>query len=209
MKFIDLVGKRFGHLLVIKDGRNRNEHGCLMATVRCDCGKEKTIKRFLLQSQNPPQACRAWCFPTEKQKTYSIRLGASKLPGQLAEQRMCFRQYVGNAKRRGHGFSLTFDEFVNTVVKPCHYCGTSLGCCQKKTKRKKSSLHPELLHSEGYVGWFYTGLDRINSEQGYTKNNIVPCCWKCNQAKSNSTVSDFIQHAFSIVEHQSEEISIM
>ena len=38
----------------------------------------------------------------------------------------------------------------------------------------------------------YSGLDRINNEVGYTRQNVVPCCIICNRAKNSMPFKDFI-----------------
>ena len=38
------------------------------------------------------------------------------------------------------------------------------------------------------------GIDRLDSSKGYTINNCVPCCSKCNLMKSNFKKEDFLQH---------------
>lgn len=37
---------------------------------------------------------------------------------------------------------------------------------------------------------------------GHTIDNVVPCCWECNESKKNKTPSQFIEHAKRIVLHQ-------
>jgi hypothetical protein len=54
--------------------------------------------------------------------------------------------------------SLSFDDFKELRIKPCHYCGNYIG-------------------DGGY------GLDRKDSNLGYTLENIVPCCRECNITK--------------------------
>lgn len=36
------------------------------------------------------------------------------------------------------------------------------------------------------------GVDRIDSNKGYTKDNCVPCCKICNQMKSNIDIGTFL-----------------
>lgn len=65
------------------------------------------------------------------------------------------------AKRRGLEFSLTREDFSdihNGAAR--HYCGGSL---------------PNF----GYA------LDRKDNGQGYTRENVVPCCEICDTVKSN------------------------
>jgi hypothetical protein len=40
--------------------------------------------------------------------------------------------------------------------------------------------------------YVYNGLDRKNSQKGYTIRNVVPCCGVCNHAKHTMNYKDFI-----------------
>lgn len=76
-----------------------------------------------------------------------------------------YANYRNNAKTRGLIFKLTFKEFELLVKDHCVYCG-----------------------GEGF------GVDRINNFVGYLKNNVVPCCTKCNKMKLVYTAEEFIEH---------------
>lgn len=80
-----------------------------------------------------------------------------------------YTQLLGN-KKRGISTSLSYEDFADMcLVKNCHYCDSEI---KRTTKRGE----------KGYRGYF---LDRKNNSIGYEKNNVVPCCWECNQAKGN------------------------
>ncbi len=71
----------------------------------------------------------------------------------------------GSAKSRKIPFTLTFEEFTNLCSKPCHYCGFPI--------------------NETGIG-----LDQLLCGKGYTIDNVVPCCWVCNQARNNVFTPD-------------------
>lgn len=74
-----------------------------------------------------------------------------------------YKRYKYTAGRRGWVFNLSLKRFKKLISKICVYCGEN-----------------------GY------GIDRINSDKGYTKENIVPCCTMCNRMKSDYSTKDFI-----------------
>ena len=84
---------------------------------------------------------------------------------------MCF-----NARRNNLTVTLTFEEFKVLRLLPCHYCGGEL---------------PSL----------GSGMDRIDSSKGYSKENCLPCCSACNRAKSDLTTTEFKAHIRRIYEH--------
>jgi 5-methylcytosine-specific restriction endonuclease McrA len=62
-------------------------------------------------------------------------------------------------------------------------------------------------HKDGRPLFIYNGLDRIDSNLGYSVANCVPCCTKCNYAKGNMTLLEFKEwlskaynHMFNAVE---------
>ena len=81
--------------------------------------------------------------------------------------------YSHSARSRGYIFSLTEEQFKILLDKNCHYCNKP----------------------KAY------GIDRINSDIGYKKGNILPCCSICNYMKKSSSYTDFLNHIKNIAEH--------
>jgi hypothetical protein len=71
----------------------------------------------------------------------------------------------GIAHHRGHVWELTYDDYAALLERPCYYCGG-------------------ILFRSG------TGLDQLVPGSGYTVSNVVPCCWICNDVKSNVFTPD-------------------
>jgi hypothetical protein len=77
-----------------------------------------------------------------------------------------FRSVKSEAKRRGINFSLLFELYETQLWgKPCHYCG-----CEIEV----------------------TGLDRKDSGKGYSRDNVVPCCYDCNSKKKDKPYDQFV-----------------
>jgi hypothetical protein len=71
-------------------------------------------------------------------------------------------------------FELTMDEFLTFWAQPCYYCN-----------------EPILTIS----------IDRVNSNQGYTLDNCVSCCSKCNTMKMAWSKDESIIHMRKILNH--------
>jgi hypothetical protein len=67
------------------------------------------------------------------------------------------------------GTQLTYRQYVKfTKIKNCHYCGVSLTWAYHKVKGKSAAYN----------------IDRKDSNKGYTIDNCVACCPRCNWAKN-------------------------
>ena len=62
-------------------------------------------------------------------------------------------------------FHLTFEQFKELDVKPCHYC---------QSPASRTGM----------------GLDRVNNDLGYKIENVVPCCAPCNRYKYTDVTYD-------------------
>lgn len=82
--------------------------------------------------------------------------------------------YKDRITRKNKPFELSFEEFSILIEKDCDYCGDSGGT-----------------------------IDRTDSNEGYTRNNSVPCCYKCNMMKHTLTKQMFLNQVQRIYEHQS------
>lgn len=81
-----------------------------------------------------------------------------------------YNNLIKQAKRRKKQFSLTLNDFVEfTKQSRCHYCYSNI------TWTKVN------LSTNG----FRTNLDRKDNSKGYEVENLVVCCWRCNNGRRN------------------------
>lgn len=90
---------------------------------------------------------------------------ADKKYSELRKYRLILGSYKGNAKTRNLKFDLSLEEVKLLVDSDCYYCGDSNS----------------------------RGIDRVNNNDYYHKNNVIPCCKTCNFMKNNSTTQDFFK----------------
>jgi hypothetical protein len=95
-----------------------------------------------------------------------------------------FDKARSEAKTRHLDFTLTLDQYNEIINNPCYYCG-------------------DLLTGLGY--W----LDRIDSSKGYYLQNVRPCCFKCNHAKSDMKENVFFLHIFKISQKHSDRQKVL
>lgn len=93
------------------------------------------------------------------------------------------------------GFYLTsFDQFYNwfnkeNFEKGCFYCGTTNETSEKLYKIQLDGIRPDA--TRGGKRGKRLELDRVNPSLPYDElNNIVWCCYWCNNAKSNFFTED-------------------
>lgn len=94
-----------------------------------------------------------------------------------AHIKIFYNRYKCNANYRNLVFTLSIEEFRDVVTKNCTYCGSggSVEVYHKATKRYD----------------YYNGVDRKNSNIGYTKENTTSCCKRCNRGKFDDSVKDY------------------
>jgi len=69
-----------------------------------------------------------------------------------------YKEYINNSSKRGYEMNLDFDTFSRLILADCHYCGHK---------------------TDGEVN----GIDRVDNSKGYSNDNCVTACWKCNRIK--------------------------
>lgn len=75
---------------------------------------------------------------------------------------------------------MSYEDFKNFISSDCHYCGV-------RPLRIYS-------HKQYYGELFCNGIDRVDSKEGYKKENCVTCCYICNRAKMDMEYSRFIDY---------------
>lgn len=90
-----------------------------------------------------------------------------------------FSSYIYSARYRNLPFTLAFEEFLRYWNKPCWYCGDQINGI---------------------------GLDRLDSSQGYHRENVASCCASCNRAKLDTSQVEFLSKCFKIVSRHGASI---
>lgn len=82
-----------------------------------------------------------------------------------------YNRLLKAAKYRDLQVTLSFEDFLELVIiTSCHYCETNIPW-QKHATRERCG------------GYYF--LDRKNNDKGYTNENCVVCCPRCNWAKGD------------------------
>jgi hypothetical protein len=164
-EFIDLTGQIFGNLTVIKRAENvKSSQIIVQWFCRCSCGNNIIIQSATLRN-GTVKSC--GCLNS---------LGLTIANGSAALDRL-FKDYKTRAKKRGLDFELTKEEFSILTQQDCFYDGTS-----------PSQIKRSIYKGGNYI---YNGLDRVDSSKGYTLDNVVPCCKKCNEGKMAISLNEF------------------
>ena len=100
-----------------------------------------------------------------------------------------YNNYRLNAKRRAILWDIDYFKFFECLRSPCHYCG------------RVHSLKVLTTEDGEYM---YNGVDRVNNDKGYIRDNIVSCCSDCNRSKGVLSKQDFITLAGKITDHQEQ-----
>ena len=140
------------------------ENNCIPCCFICNKSKNKLSKNiFLLQVDK-----------IYKNNIDKIDLNNIKIFDEKSRfpQRIWYT-YQKNAKDKKIPFDLSKEDFHLLLSQNCFYCGIEPQVEYWKRKFK------------------YGGIDRIDNNLHYTKDNCVPCCKTCNYMKSYFTTEDF------------------
>jgi hypothetical protein len=178
IKYNISIGDRFEKLIVIERRRIYNKNGESLGfrwICKCDCGNITLPQPSEYLFNGKTTSC-------GKSGCKKAGGGQKKVEGDKNPSRLVYLRYKRQAKDRKIEFKMTYEIFVSLVCLPCYYCGDETKSNYKSPKKK----------NDWETTFYYTGIDRINSDQGYIENNIRPCCKYCNRAKSDRTEKDFL-----------------
>lgn len=176
------IGQRFGKLAVvrianpeeIKRTKSDEKHRSRWWIVKCECGREKSIRANSLKSGMTTSCGKFPCRPT-RMKLFGEAAKWSAYKAQIASLK------IRNKKRRAGPlvWGLSLEQFLEITSSPCHYCGIAWS---RIFPNYKKSINGRYKHN---------GIDRVNSSVGYIPSNCVPCCTNCNLAKAQMSVEEF------------------
>ena len=167
----NILNERYGRLVVIEFLGIIKEKAVWRCL--CDCGNKHTTTANLLRTGGT-KSC--GCL-----KKYGMLL-----PDSQVVVNDLYRSYKIHAKERNLDFKISVEQFRNLAEKNCYFCGKE----PTRTRVSKSGQ-----------SFTYNGIDRINNTEGYVIDNCVPCCYNCNQAKSDKELSEFLEWVKRVYEY--------
>lgn len=176
MNVINIIGKKFGKLTVVerleeKGNRNQIKYKC-----QCDCGKIHTTTGESLRSAKS-KSC--GCLRLTPPNKLDNR--------EMAIKKQLYKTNIENrSKKLKLDYDITLEDYIKMIEQPCFYCGivnSNYATDRFNTKSNGKKTSDTIV--------FYNGIDRIDSEEGYLKTNIVTCCKYCNTAKNTMSQEEF------------------
>ncbi len=161
---VDETGFMYGRLVVLGLSYIHHKYGAYWLCL-CSCGQKKVILGARLRNG---QSRSCGCL---RKDTNAGRL--RKYSKEESTWRKLYGYHCGT--RNEHG-CLAYDFWKLLIQRPCYYCGSI------PTQKLSKSGDPVLAH----------GVDRIDSQLGYSESNVVACCTDCNRAKLDMSQDDFL-----------------
>lgn len=184
------IGNKYGRWTVLKFSHIHatDKSETYLWLCRCDCGVERAVNINALR-RGISTSC--GCYNKEV-----VRFGDHhfKKPKGESSKLQLWHAYKRGAEERGLEYNLTLDEFGHITKQNCFYCGL-----EPKQVNRIPTLNGD------YV---YNGIDRIDSNIGYTKENCVPCCKRCNYAKRDATQEEFFEWISRLIEFQRASVRV-
>lgn len=164
-------------LTLIGKSKTQKRDGTYLHEYICSCGKiHFTLKRAVDKGITSSCGCLRRELTIQRSKN-RVPKNALKDPYGSAFNSI-FCSYRSAARQHNRIFELTKEYIRELVVKNCHYCGT-----EPKNRKKQMWARKIVL---------YNGIDRKDNNIGYIQSNCVPCCWDCNNMKSDRDYLEFL-----------------
>ena len=156
----------YGKLLVVEHAGSK--HSDALWLCQCTCGNRSVVAGSNLRSGNT-RSC--GCLSRELSKARSLPEGEAVLNQIITRMKRA-------AKSRGYQWQLTKEQVRTLTKQHCHYCGVA-------------PLQRGDFQDQFNGEYLYNGIDRVDNSRGYTTDNVVPCCFRCNRAKMALSLEEF------------------
>ena len=131
--------------------------------------RHKKIGLFTYCRECGNSRSRVYCKENNEKQRKRYRKYINKSSKKLTYR---YQQYKKGAEKRSISFNISIDEFSKFWRKNCSYCDSEIETI---------------------------GLDRVNSKSGYEIDNIVPCCFDCNNLKMGRDLEDWYSKMIKIL----------
>jgi hypothetical protein len=164
-KVKDISGRKFNKLTAIRCvGVKKTGDGRSEAVWlwQCDCGNQITAQARHVKYKDHRNAKQSCGCWHKTKKNFGVKAVANRV-------------FLGHY----HDGDLKLDDFLELSQQSCYYCGSQPSNVARNARAK-------------HIEFRYNGLDRLDNTEPHNRENCVPCCWMCNQCKSNLPLPEFM-----------------
>lgn len=183
IKMKDLTGKKIGKLKVIKIHPKRNKNNRIMWECLCDCGNECIVLGDLLNKSLRGKTGTKSCGCLRNNSHNKIKDREFAIWKQLYNSTI-----VKRTRKNKWETDIDLDYFIKMSKSPCYYCG------YKGSNTAKDRINESITLN-------FNGIDRVDNNKHYTKDNSVSCCKDCNCAKNVMCEKDFLNFIKRVYEY--------
>lgn len=167
------IGEKFFNLTILSYSHSKN--GRRYYRWKCDCGKIKIASAYKIKT-GEIKSCGCVRKKRGKWMIKKVRICYDPLEATI---RGIYSRYREASLRRDIPFLLLFERAKELFSQNCYFCGIE----PKQNKKIKRTF-----------GFYeYNGIDRLKNAEGYSYENCVSCCRRCNLAKSDMSEKDFFE----------------
>jgi len=149
--------------------KNQLCHYCNEMNEKGENGLDRINNNIGYKEKNVVPCCSVCNFMKQKMeikrfikccKNINENMGLNKINKSLNKKyiKLRYKKYIYRGKTKNIPFKISYEEFERIMNSTCYYCNDT-----------NMNNKP--------------GIDRIDSNQGYSLDNIVPCCKECNYIK--------------------------
>lgn len=163
-------------LTFLRPTSERRSGGRIVWEARCECG---SITCVIPSAVNVGMKKSCGCLYASTRSTIS-----RKYDPRISSARCVWREVYNK--------ECDFELFYSLSQQVCYYCGAPPSNRYNRAKAAaRSKVSSNYQRDNGT--FIYNGVDRVDNTKGHTHDNIVSCCKRCNIAKNNMTLGEFLE----------------
>jgi hypothetical protein len=195
-KRIDLTGKTFHNLKVLKYNHTEKPRGESFYDCQCDCGNTTVVSAGHLKTGHT-RSC--GCL----QIKIAIENSMGNTWGRKYTNPMIISAHF--VWECSYNDGCTFEAFMRLSQLDCYYCGIPAdqsNCFNKYINKDNDLTNVNVSTDWARRAYFkYNGLDKIDPKGDHKEENIVPSCFQCNRAKDDWSVTEFAEWIARVNKH--------
>jgi hypothetical protein len=139
------------------------------------CNEAKLVTEYHKTKRNKDglNYCCKKCMCDRGKKRYDTAREKMKQYRQCPARKLA--SYKSSAKQRGIHWDLSKEQFLSFWRQDCYHCRDPI---------------PSI------------GIDRVDSNLGYSLENCVACCTQCNLSKLDHTEDEWLTHMLRVLKHK-------